>query len=202
MRLALSRPLPPLAKLFLMLAGDFVSMIVFAVVLGRTHSLPLSLALSLLSGVAAIAWTRSRGRPVDAIQWLSVGLVVVFGGVSLLARDMRFVMFKPTVIYLAVAAVMLKPGWMQRYLPVKAQPYGVGITVAFGYVWAAAMVTLAVVNFGLALHGDLKLWAAFLAVAPLTLKVGLVAVQYVVTRQRVMAAVRVERSRGGLPAAP
>ena len=105
-----ARPLPPLARLVLMLAGDFVSMIVFAVVLGRTRSLPLSLALSLLSGVAGIGWTRMGRRPVDAMQWLSVSLVMVFGGASLLTHDIRFVMFKPTVIYLAVAAAMLKPG--------------------------------------------------------------------------------------------
>ena len=201
MRRPLLRPLPPLARLLMMLGGDFISMIVFAVVLGRTHSLGLSLAMSLASGVAGIGWTRARGRPVDAMQWLSVALVVVFGGASLLTHDMRFVMFKPTVIYLAVAAVMLKPGWMRRYLPEKAKPHGEAITLTFGYVWAAAMATVAGVNLGLALHGDLKLWAAFLAVGPLVLKLGLTALQYVVTRQHVIAAVRSQTGRPELAAA-
>ncbi len=56
---------------------------------------------------------------------------------------------------------------------------------AFGYVWAAPM-------FALASHGDLRLWAGFLAVAPLTLKAALIVLQYATTRalvrRRVLAA--------------
>ena len=36
---------------------------------------------------------------------------------ALLTDDPRFVMLKPTLIYCIVGTVMLKPGWMTRYLP-------------------------------------------------------------------------------------
>jgi intracellular septation protein len=34
-----------------------------------------------------------------------------------LTSDPRFVMLKPSVVYCIVGAYMLKPGWMNRYLP-------------------------------------------------------------------------------------
>ena len=58
-----------------------------------------------------------RKHPVDTMQWLSIGLVVVSGIATLLTADPRFVMLKPSVIYCIVGAYMLKPGWMTRYLP-------------------------------------------------------------------------------------
>ena len=48
---------------------------------------------------------------------MSLGLVVVLGGATMLTQNPRFMMVKPTIIHLAVAAVMLRPGWMIRYLP-------------------------------------------------------------------------------------
>jgi len=185
-----ARPIHPLARLAFTLGGDFVSTLVFALVFARSHDLAWSLGLALASGVGGIAWTRARGRSVDALQWLSLALVVVFGGASLMTCDARLVMIKPTIIYLAVAAVMLKPGWMRRYLPEKALQHGAAITDRFGYVWSAAMASLAAANLALAWHGDVRLWGAFLASAPLALKLGLGVVQYVVTRATVIAAVR------------
>ena len=73
-----------------------------------------------------------RGRPVDAMQWLSLGLVVVMGGATLLTHDRHFIMVKPTIIYLAVGAVMLKPGWMNRYLPAIVQENAPDLGRLFG----------------------------------------------------------------------
>ncbi len=195
MRLPLpARSLPPLVQLGGALAGDFVSTLVFALLFWLTHSLAWSLGVALASGLAGLAWRKAHGRKVDAMQGLSLALVVVLGGASLLTHDARFVMFKPTMIYLAVAAVMLKPGWMRRYLPAKAQRHGTGVTDAFGYAWSAAMAGLALVNLALALHGDVRLWAAVLATAPLGLKLALGVTQYAVTRHTVVLAIRKERA--------
>jgi hypothetical protein len=68
----------------------------------------LSVALGMALGVAQIGWELARKKPIDAMQWLSLFLVMGYP---------RFVMVKPSLIYLVVGVVMLKPGWMNRYLP-------------------------------------------------------------------------------------
>ena len=57
------------------------------------------------------------GRPIDAMQWLALGLVLVLGAATLITQDSRFIMVKPTVVHWAIGAVMLRHGWMTRYLP-------------------------------------------------------------------------------------
>jgi intracellular septation protein len=37
--------------------------------------------------------------PIDKMQWLSLGLIVVFGGATLLLQDERFIKLKPSLLY-------------------------------------------------------------------------------------------------------
>lgn len=94
------------------LLEDLLSTIVFVVLFSLTKSLYLATGLAIAIGVGQVVLLKLRGRPVDAMQWLSLGLVVVMGGATLLTHDRHFIMVKPTIIYLAVGAVMLKPGWI------------------------------------------------------------------------------------------
>lgn len=183
---------PPLLNALGMVLGDLVSTLVFSGVYAATHGLALSFAVALAAGLGGVEWTRRRGRKVDAIQWLSLGLVVVFGGAALIAHDPRFVMLKPTLIYAAVGATMLKRDWMTRYMPPVVLTHGADLSARFGYVWAGAMFALAAANLALVARGDMRLWAVFLAAAPLGLKIALVGVQYattrVIVRRRILAA--------------
>src|SRR5271165_1485652 len=43
-------------------------------------------------GVVQIGFEKLRGRPVETMQWLSMAVVIVFGGASLLTQDNRFIM--------------------------------------------------------------------------------------------------------------
>lgn len=188
------RRLPYLAHAFALIAGDLVSTLVFAAVYAMTGRLAVSFGVAVAAGVAGVAITRLRGRTVDAMQWLSLALVVVFGAAALIAHDPRFLMIKPTLIYAAVGATMLKRGWMTRYMPPIVVEHGADLSHRFGYAWAAAMFALAAGNVALVAHGDMRLWAACLATAPVAMKVALTAVQYGVTR--IVIRRRVLRARG------
>ena len=159
-----------------------------------THDLRVSLAVGVAAGAGVIAWRKAHGRAVDALQWMSLLLVVVLGGMSLALHEPRLVMVKPSFAYLAVAAVMLKRGWMSRYMPAVVREHGGDLVLGFERLWAAVMVAMAVVNLVLALVAGPAAWAAFLAVVPLATKVGLIAAQYatlrIVVRRRVRRARR------------
>src|SRR5262245_26226319 len=97
-----------------------------------------NLALSVVPGMALgqIGWRLARRKPVDALQWIGLVVLIASGGMSLVARNPFFVMLKPSLVYLLVGAAMLKPGWMQRYLPQDAAQHSPQLVVAFGYAWA------------------------------------------------------------------
>ena len=160
---------------------DMLSTVFFVVVFSFTKNIYLATALGIGIGVAQLAWLKARRRPVDLMQWASLGLVVVFGSATLLTHNPHFMMVKPTLIYIAVGVVMLQPGWMLRYVPPAAHEQGADLIRVFGYVWAGLMFFTAAANLVLAL-GDPKLWIEFLAVFPLASKLGLFGIQYATMR--------------------
>ena len=48
-------------------------------------------------GVAQIGWEFAREKPIDAMQWMSLFLVVGSGAATLFTDDPRFVMVKPSL---------------------------------------------------------------------------------------------------------
>jgi intracellular septation protein A len=174
--------LHPLVHAGRWLASDLASTFLFVGLYALTHSVYLATGLAILGGAAHIAWMKWRGTQVDAMQWMSLGMVVVFGSASLLTHDPRFVMLKPTLSYAAVGVVMLKRGWMTRYMQGVVLSWSPDLPIMFGYVWSALMFISGALNLLIAVHGDQKLWAWFLGVYPITSKLVLFAVQYLTTR--------------------
>jgi intracellular septation protein len=177
---------------------DLASTFVFVIALLITKNVPLCIVLGMAFGVAQIGWELARKRPVATMQWLSFVLVLGFGGASLLTNDPRFVMAKPSVIYLVVGAVMLKPGWMTRYLPQDAQEYVPDLGFAFGYIWAALMFVSAGVVFFAALTMTPLAWGAFVSVWGFVSKGSLFVIQYALMR---FVGVRRHHARSAVAAA-
>jgi intracellular septation protein len=156
---------------------DLASTILFLVVYLATDSLYVAVGLGMALGVAQIGWQYVRKQPIGSLQLLSVVLILASGTATFFTRDPTFVMLKPSVIYCIVGAVMLRRGWMNRYLPERAQPVA-DVATTFGYVWAALMFASAVLNIALALTLDAKTWAALMSAWGLASKIGLFLIQY------------------------
>jgi intracellular septation protein len=54
-----------------------------------------------------IGWVWLRHRKVDNMLWVSLALIVVFGGATLLLQDETFIKWKPTVLYWLFAAALV-----------------------------------------------------------------------------------------------
>jgi len=120
------------------LLSDFLSAILFLVVYALSGDLFAAAAIALAAGVAQFTRLKLTGRRVEPMQWMSLGLVVVLGGATMLTQSPRFIMVKPTIVHFAVAAVMLRRGWMIRYLPeIVLRNVPEPAIVAAGYGWAA-----------------------------------------------------------------
>ena len=172
------------------LAADLMSSLVFAGLLAVIHDAAIATAIAIAVGLAQLGYVLARGRKPDAMQWLSLALVVVFGGASLFLHDARFIMFKPTLIYIAVGVTMLTPGWMTRYIVPDALEWSRDVVFVFGYVWAAMMFASAGLNAFMALKGDPRAWAEFFTIFPIASKLSLFAIQYLTTRSIVMSRMR------------
>jgi intracellular septation protein len=160
---------------------DFLSTIVFLALVALKVDPTIAAGLAIAIGVGQVLFLKVTGRPVAPLQWMGLGLVLVFGTASLLTHDIRFLMVKPTIIYLLIGGVMLKRGWMLRYLPPAAAGHADDVMTAFGYVWAGLMLVTAVLNAIVAVAFTAH-WVAFMAIFPMVTKIALFAIQYGVTR--------------------
>ncbi len=167
----------------LQLAEDFLSTIVFLVVYLATGRLALAIGVALAVSIAQFAIAKARRRAIDVMQWLSLALVVAFGGAALITADSRFMMVKPSVIHFAVGAVMLRRGWMTRYLPpLVTANVAPAVLVASGYAWAALMFALGATNLYVASALSFEAWAWFISVGALGAQAVALAVQFIVFR--------------------
>ncbi len=176
------RPTHPLFHAGKWILGDILSTLAFVAFYSITKSIYLATGFAIALGLGQIAYTRLRGQRIDTMQWLTLGLVIVFGGAALLTHDARFIMVKPTLIYAAVGCVMLKPGWMNRYMTPPIAAAGGDIVFAFGYIWAGLMFATAAANLVFAIYASPQVWAWFLGVFPLGSKLVMVPIQYLTMR--------------------
>jgi len=147
-----------------------------------THNLILAVALGIALALVQITWRLARREKVDALQWISLVLVIASGGASLALHSPIFVMLKPSVIYVLVGAAMLQKGWMVRYMPAPALEYVPDLIIISGYVWAGLMFFSAILNLILALHYDVIVWGSLMSVWGVGSKFALFFAQYGVMR--------------------
>ena len=162
-----------------------------------TGNIPLSVVIGIVLGVTQIGWEFVRRRPIDTMQWLSLFLVVASGTATLLTADPRFFMVKPSVIYVIVGLVMLKPGWMTRYLPPIAAELVPDIATIFGFFWAGLMFLSAALNIIVATHFSPITWASFMSGYAVVSKLVLFLIQYATMR---IVASRRSRERASISA--
>jgi intracellular septation protein len=186
------RGVRPMQTALLQLAEDFLTAIAFVVVYLATGNLVAGVATAIVIGIGQFALLHWCGRPIDAMQYLSISLVIVLGAISLFLNDPRFVLLKPSAVHFAIAAVMLRPGWLSRYMPpIVTQNIGQRVLTATGYAWAALMIVLGLVNIYIAMAFSIEIWTWWISVGALGAKVAALIVQYIVFRALVRRHLRV-----------
>ena len=169
-------------SVFARLGSDFLSTIVFLVVYFATDNVLLATAVAIAGAVAQVVYARVKGEALGYMTWASLALVIVLGGATLLTNDPRFVLAKPAIGHIAIGAIMLKRGWMLRYLPPIVTQTIPEYATAAGYAWAVLMFVLAAGTIAVASTGDMKLWAFYVSVVLIGAKIIAFAIQYVAFR--------------------
>jgi intracellular septation protein len=102
------------------------------------------------------------------------------------------VLAKPSIAHFAIGAIMLKRGWLLRYVPpVVTETIPEYVTLA-GFAWAALMFALGLGTIAVAATGNIALWTIYVSVVAVGAKILAFVLQYVLFRilinQRLRAA--------------
>ena len=126
----------------------------------------LATAVAILATLAQVGWLLARGRKVDKMLWMSLGIIVVMGGATLLLRDPTFIKWKPTVLYWAFATALLASEFVfGRNLIRSMMSHQITLPdTVWGRLnmsWALFFLLMGVLNLYVAYHYSENAWVNF-----------------------------------------
>ncbi|WIM06151.1 MAG: septation protein A [Candidatus Nitricoxidivorans perseverans] len=125
-------------------------------------------AVAIAATLIQVGWVKFRHGKVDTMLWVSLGLIVFFGGATLLLRDPTFIKWKPTVLYwlfaavLLVSATLLRKNLIRKMMEVQAMvalpdPLWGKLNLA----WVVFFVLMGVANLYVAFSFSEETWVNF-----------------------------------------
>ncbi|MDR6215184.1 septation protein A [Paracidovorax wautersii] len=123
-------------------------------------------AVAIVATVLQIAYLRVRHGKVEPMQWVSLGVIVVFGGATLLAHSETFIKWKPTVLYWLMGGALLIAQLVFRKNLIRSL-MGAQMTLpdnawrTLNWSWAGFFAIMGVVNLWVAYTFDTDTWVNF-----------------------------------------
>lgn len=163
-------------------ATFFIARDLFAV--AGIHAVYWAAGAGMGTGLIQLLHKRLAREAIGPLQWLSLGVVVTLGLMTILLHNEHFIKLKPTAIDLAVGIFMATRDWMTPYLPAEARENISRRTIRLAeYAWAGVMIFFALVNVLFAFYADFRTWVIYATFVPTAIIVCLFFIQYVVFRR-------------------
>jgi len=126
----------------------------------------LATAVAILATLAQVVWLLLRRRHVDTMLWVSLVIIVVFGGATIYFHDELFIKWKPTVLYWCFSMALLGAQLILRknlIRPLMGQQMTLPDPVwgKLNLAWGAFFAAMGVLNLYVAFNFPLELWVNF-----------------------------------------
>ena len=88
-------------------AAQWASQYLGAGITPESAPILLATATAILASIAQLIYLLVRRRKVEPMFWISLAVIVVFGGLTLYFREGAFIKWKPTILYWIFAEILL-----------------------------------------------------------------------------------------------
>lgn len=126
----------------------------------------LATAVAIVATVAQIGYLLLRRKKVDAMLWVSLLIITVFGGATIYFHNETFIKWKPTVLYwafavaLMVSQLLLKKN-LVRTMMEKQLALPEPIWTRVGFAWIAFFALMGCLNLYIAFNYPTATWVNF-----------------------------------------
>jgi intracellular septation protein len=144
---------------------DFFPIILFFAAF-KLQGIYVATAVAIAASFGQIAWVWFRHRKVDTMLWVSLGVIVVFGGATLILHNETFIKWKPTVLYwlfasvLLVSDLLLNKNLMQAMMG-KQFSFPSLVFRKLNVAWAIFFFLMGVANLYVAFNFSTDIWVNF-----------------------------------------
>jgi len=164
-------------------ATDWLGFMVSGGVVGPAEA-PVLLAtvVVIIATLLQILWLKARGRKVDTMLWVSLGLVTALGSATIYFHSESFIKWKPTVLYwvmgtsLLIGQLVFKKNGIKSLMGAQMSlPDSVWRNVNFS--WVAFFAAMGFLNLWVAFNFPTSTWVNFKLFGGLGLMLVFVVVQ-------------------------
>jgi intracellular septation protein len=144
---------------------DFLPVVLFFVAY-KVANIFVATGVAIATTLVQVAWLKLRGRPVHAMVWASLAIIVVFGGATLLLQDETFIKWKPTVLYwllggvLAGAALVFRRNLVRTMLSEEVR-LPEPVWSRLNWAWVGFFAFMGALNLYVAFNYSTDLWVNF-----------------------------------------
>ncbi len=144
---------------------DFFPIILFFVAF-KVWGIYTATAVAIVATVAQIAYLRLKTGKIEPMQWMSLGVIVLFGGATLLAHDDNFIKWKPTVLYwlmggaLLIGQLVFRKNLLRSVMGAQLQLPD-AIWLKLNWAWTAFFAAMGALNIWVAYNFDTDTWVNF-----------------------------------------
>ncbi len=147
--------------------SDLIAVILFFVAYTLTKDIIFATTIAVVVGLLQAGFTWWKNKKLDTMQWVSLALIVVFGGATIIFRDARFIMWKPTLLFW-IGALALLIGHLMKKNGLKAI-MGKEISLPdsawakLTYAWVVFLVVMGGINIVVAYTfiNDKQVWVNY-----------------------------------------
>jgi intracellular septation protein len=132
----------------------------------KIYGIYVATAVAIAASFVQIGWIWLRHRKVDSMLWVSLGVIVVFGGATLLLQNETFIKWKPTVLYwlfgvsLFVASALFKKNLIRSVME-KQVTLPDSIWTRLLASWIGFFVVMGALNLFVAYNFSTDAWVNF-----------------------------------------
>ncbi len=144
---------------------DFFPIILFFVAF-KFAGIYVATATAIAATFAQIGWLKLRRRKVDTMMWVSLAIIVVFGGATLVLHDETFIKWKPTVLYWLFGAALALARLLWRKNLIRTM-LGEQVTLPetawrqLNWSWIGFFATMGALNLYVAYNFSTDQWVNF-----------------------------------------
>jgi len=126
----------------------------------------LATAVAIVASVLQVGWLLARGKRVDPMLWVSLAVIVVFGGATIWFHDETFIKWKPSILYwlfgatLLVGQLLWKRNLLKSLLGTQLDVPG-PVWRRLLWAWVAFFGAMGIVNLAVAYSVSTDTWVNF-----------------------------------------
>lgn len=143
---------------------DMLPVILFFVVF-KVWGIYEATAVAIAATFIQIGWVWFKHKKVEPMHWVSLGVITVFGGATLLLQNETFIKWKPTVLYWlfagALAGGLLFRKNLIRSMMEKQMTLPDAVWTRLLWSWIAFFVFMGVLNLAVAFNFSTDTWVNF-----------------------------------------